>query len=298
MCIAWLRDGRAGHENQARGLLQALAARCPCQWRDWRTGSEPLGRWLRREGPFHLALAAGSSTHLPLARAALHGLRTVLLMRPPFPYGLARRFYHRMIVPRHDDPPPRPEVLATHGAINAIRPGAVRPGTGLVLLGGPSAHVHWDDEYQVRQVQTLLQRDPQRHWRLADSPRTPVITRRALARLAGERVHYCPWDDGPPGWLARTLPEQERVWVSADSVSMVYEALSTTAQVGLLPVDWRKASRLASGLEVLVEQGWVLPLPRWLAGEVFAERPVLAEADRAAHWLLVSGLLPEWASCG
>ncbi len=287
MRIAWFRDGKAGHENQALGLLEALRERTGCHWLERDARQPGTARWLKRNGPFALALGAGHRTHPALCRARLAGVPAVVIMRPSLPWWLAVRCFSALVVPAHDRPPDHPRILATHGALNRMRPGAVQPETGLVLLGGPSRHVYWDGREQLQRLARLLEAEPGRQWLLADSRRTPADTRAGLARLA-ERAgaRYQPWDRCPPGWLAHTLPRQARVWVSADSVSMIYEALSTSAEVGLLPVRWRGAQRLADGLRMLVQRGWLLPLDDWLAGRPFPPRPVLREAQRAADWLL------------
>ncbi len=290
--IAWFRDGKPGHENQALGLLEALQARCDCQWQAHDVRQGGVGRFLRQQGPFHLAVAAGHATHGALCRARFSGVTTILLMRPSLPFWLARYCFDRMIIPRHDQPPAHTQVLATEGALNRMHPQAPQANTGMILLGGPSSHVIWEDTPQLERVQALLQADPARQWVLADSRRTPEATRKGLQALAGQRgAQYQPWEHCPPGWLMQTLPRQARIWVSADSVSMVYEALSTNAEVGLLPVAWKKNNRLAAGLKTLLEQEWLLSFDQWRQGMGFPSRPVLQEADRAAEWLLQS--LPE-----
>ncbi len=298
MRIAWFRDGKPGHENQALGLLEALQARCDCHWQahDVRQGGS--GHFLRRQGPFQLAVAAGHATHGALCRARFSGVRTVLLMRPSLPFWLARRCFDTMIIPQHDQPPEHARVLATRGALNRMHPQKPQAQTGMILLGGPSAHVCWEDERQLERVQMLLHADAGWRWILADSRRTPEATRQGLRFLAGQTgAHYQPWEACPPGWLAETLPQQARIWVSADSVSMIYEALSTAADVGLLPVQWKKANRLAMGLETLLAQQWLLPFETWRQGADFPSRPILQEADRAAEWLLQT--LPEAVNtCG
>ncbi len=299
MRIAWFRDGKAGHENQALGLLQALKAHANCSWLDWDVRQGNIRRFLRQQGPFQLALGAGHATHRALCLARFSGVLTVLLMRPSLPYALAGFCFDRMIIPRHDLPPEKPQVLATYGAINRVQPGAVEHNSGMILLGGPSAHAHWDDQAQLQRVRHILEHEAEWHWLLADSRRTPEATRTGLARLAEESAcaQYRHWADTGPDWLAETLPRQARVWVSADSVSMVYETLSTTAEVGLLPVAWKKANRLAAGLETLLEQQWLLSFEQWRQGSRFPSRPVLQEADRAARWLLQS-LPRELRACG
>jgi len=76
--------------------------------------------------------------------------------------------------------------------------------------------------------------------------------------------------------------------VTEDSVSMVYEALSSGARVGLLPVPRSKQdTRVLRGLDQLVEAGFVTPYARWLKTRTLTPPPEpLQEAARCAHVVL------------
>ena len=68
-----------------------------------------------------LLLGAGHHTHLSLLAARrIRGGKVVVLMRPSLPPGL----FDLCLIPEHDAPPARPNVLATRGALNRIQPAA------------------------------------------------------------------------------------------------------------------------------------------------------------------------------
>ena len=77
-----------------------------------------------------------------------------------------------------------------------------------------------------------------------------------------------------------------------DSVSMVYEALTSGAAVGLLDVPARNTSKLTNNIVGLVEDKMVTPYSKWLSERKLNRPPVLLnEAKRCAEQLHESGLL-------
>jgi hypothetical protein len=78
-----------------------------------------------------------------------------------------------------------------------------------------------------------------------------------------------------------------RAWVTEDSVSMVYEALTARALVGLIPVPRTAASRVARGVDGLVHDRWVTPLDRYLAGSAMTgPEGAFNESERVARAIL------------
>jgi len=290
--VAWqLADGKRGHERQSEGLLAALAQRLPLEVHRvavrTRRGAHLLealaGTFAAGNGlPHpHLVVGAGRACQLALvaARRAL-GARTVYLMRPTLPW----RCFDACIVPRHDAPPERADVIVSEGPLNPVTPAAERdPALGLVLLGGPSAHHAWDEAGVLGQIRRILAAAGDRDWRLCDSRRSPTSLGTALAALAGPRVRYMPAARTPAEWLPAALARAAEVWVSADSMAMLYEALSSGARVGIIDVPARRRDRISAAAAALVRRGWVARV-----GEPFAETPpvVLAEAARCAALLL------------
>lgn len=291
--VLWLiTDNKPGHRNQLEGLRLAferlvyiqthwLNARAPGKsLLDWGLGRFPAGSALPKPD---LIVVAGHRTHLcGLAARRARGGRLVALMRPSLPTWL----FDACVIPLHDEAPADERILRTRGVLNPMRPGTKIAGSAAILVGGISRHYRWDDDAVARAIETLLDRWPQAL--VTDSRRTPVSLRRRLVTLAGER--YQAWEDCPPGWLAATLASTETAWITADSVSMVYEALTAGCATGLIDLvpAGDKPGKIAAGLASLEHERLIVTLSNMLASGTLPSRPAtpLAEADHVAARLL------------
>ncbi len=295
--VVWrLCDGKPGHENQSLGLVAALKGLLEVRAFDIPAAGAPL-RALARAGRAlpapALLIAAGRQCHLPLLLLRWrYGGRAIVLMKPSLPLAL----FDLCLIPEHDRVRPRANVILTRGALNGIRPALKRrAGLGLILLGGPSRHHHWEERAVFQQVRNILARGAAFEWQIYDSRRTPASTRQCLEALTCAQHTYLRCEDTPAQRLADSLAQADTAWVSEDSVSMVYEALTGGARVGLLPLARAGRSRVASGIDRLVAEGLVTRYEDWLRhGELGAQHVPLAEAERCARRLLEywPGLIP------
>lgn len=291
--VVWrFSDGKAGHDHQSQGLIEALARLQPVKTvmldplPAMTALSALLGRstaiWRDLPAP-DLLLGAGHRTHLALLAARRQrGGKAIVLMRPSLPLFL----FDLCLIPVHDTPPTHPNVLTTRGALNHIQPStALEPDRGLFLIGGPSAHFAWNNPNLYRQIASIVATHPTVDWTLTTSRRTPP---NFLERLtANDRLQIVPVTETDPDWLPTQLARAGQVWVTADSVSMVYEALTAGAAVGVLEVPRKQSSRVSRGLEQLAIDGWVTPFTDWRPGEALS-RPnrTFNEAERCAHWII------------
>jgi mitochondrial fission protein ELM1 len=292
--VVWrFTDGKPGHENQGLGLLDALrervpvndftiqAAECRASLAAWLPGHTGPGRSLPDPD---LIIGAGHATHLPMLNTRRRrGGRVVVLMKPTLPTA----WFDLCVIPAHDRPRRRDNILVTRGVLNRVRNDGPRDAqAGLILVGGPSAHVTWNGPAVAAQIGAVLAREPGTHWTLTTSRRTPADF---LAQLGPStpQLTVVPCAQTGPDWLPAQLARAAQVWVTQDSVSMVYEALTSGAAVGLLAVPWRKArDRLASGLAQLVREGLVTEFAAWQQGRTL--RPPAEpfdEAARVADWV-------------
>lgn len=291
--VIWrLTDGKPGHMQQTLGLTQALAARTPCQIFDVDVRAQAVGVGDFLRGRFlagaHLPapdfiLGAGHATHWALLAARrAYGGRTVVLMKPSLPAFL----FDVVIAPEHDGLRASDRVINTRGVLNPMQAGEKIPGSVLFLIGGPSKHVQWDDAVILQQLQTVLAALPAATpWLLSDSRRTPESLRVQLQQTGGE--HFQAAAHCPPGWLAAQLAQTETVWVSEDSVSMVYEALTAGCRVGLLQLPAsQRHNRVMRGVETLLAQQRVTGFAQWSQGQAFSPVEKFDEAARVAAVLL------------
>jgi mitochondrial fission protein ELM1 len=86
--------------------------------------------------------------------------------------------------------------------------------------------------------------------------------------------------------LPERLASAAQVWVTEDSVSMVYEALTANAATGVLAVPARRASRIARGITALTRDGLVTRFADWQRGKKLAAPAApFNEAARVAAWI-------------
>ena len=254
-----------------RGLLQGGRRRA----RDWLAAAggdglaRAVGALLRDQGdpavlvpgsPRLLILSAGSrAASYNLALGVLFGGISVTLMTPslfgvdPFDYA---------IVPEHDHPPRRPNVLVTLGAPNAIVPEELhREGEALlerfpsqgerrwaVLLGGDDRNYRISSRWILKEMGLLLRRAEAYRADLyvATSRRTAPAAEAAAERLlAGHPlvrmlVLASRSQENPvPGMLGAC----SRTFCTEDSVSMVSEAATAGHRVTLMRVERTKGFR-------------------------------------------------------
>lgn len=291
--VIWLfTDRKPGHLNQLRGLAQRLQVhvRAECHFVDvtqhriglfdcWR------GRNLGADLPKpDLLVAAGSGTQRALlASKRFFAKPAVLLMRPNFPYA----WLDAAIVPEHDNPPKRDNVLVTRGVLNAVQPAFKRASdaAALLLIGGRSAHYGWDEVSLSHQIQQLCA-DRNISWVLSDSRRTPAHFISQLAALKIPNLTCVSHTDTAPNWLSEQLAGSAAVWVTPDSVSMVYEALTSGAPTGLLSLPDGRPGRINSGIKKLLDEGRLVRFDDRHKIHNPSHGSTLWEADRAATWLI------------
>jgi uncharacterized protein len=291
--VVWaFSDGKAGHENQTRGLLAALARRYPvdARWIKVPAYASVLSSLMTRRflpgvglPPPDLLVGAGHRTHLPLLAARrAHGGRSIVLMKPSLP----RAWFDLCVIPEHDAVSGA-NVFSTRGALNPVEPGQKEARAGLMLIGGPSRHHGWNENEIFSQIETIVARDSNIHWTLTNSRRTPAATTRRLRTLTFSNLKVVPVSETGPGWLSDRLGTAAQVWVTEDSVSMVYEALTANAATGILSVPAKKrASRIARGIAALEHDHLVTRFADWQRGKPLAPPDApFNEAARVAHWI-------------
>ena len=288
-------DGKPGHENQSLGLAEALQRRSACDiHRVSIAGTRGLvGRVcaaLAASAGFpkpDLILAAGHATHPALLwLARKHRAKSIVLMKPSLPMS----WFDLCIAPSHDFPDggSRPNLILTRGAINRIVPGTGEKPGKLILIGGPSKTHGWDGEALLSALAEITAAGS---WLLTDSRRTPAgFLDQIRQRLP--TIEVFPHQETAPDWLPGKLAAAAEVWVTEDSVSMIYEALTSGAKVGLLPVPRLKAeSRVLKGIDSLVEDGFLKPFAEWArSGRLDHPPEPLREADRCAASVRVGEL--------
>jgi len=290
-----LGDGKPGHENQSTGLAEAIARLVTAEIRKIPVGPKShvifrIRDAMRETDGLHkpdLLLGAGHATHTVLLWLARHhGVPCVVLMKPSMPISL----FDLCLVPAHDlgRSSPNTHIIPTLGALNRVPPpGPGVRNSGLILIGGPSSGHGWDQKAVLDAIGEITDVAGDFPWHITDSRRTPDdFIPSAAKSCPNAKLH--PHRETGHDWLPARLSEAAEVWVTEDSISMIYEALSSGARVGLLPVPRNQsAGRVARGVDRLADEGYVTRFARWQATRTLHSPPqVLREADRCAREVL------------
>lgn len=284
LIVWWFRDGPSEQDGPARGLLKALETYCTLRiyaapvvgsWKAWRFA-------LRRYYPAaelpdpDILIGAGRDTHWSMLAARwARGGRIVTLCKPRLP----RWWFNLCIVPAQAGGKDSKRMIATRGILpppSAPHPKA--PGTGLILIGGPNVHYRWSDEEMMRCIAEILGHHPDHRWYVVSMPQTPDETERRMQDLAAPNVFTMAHHETDPKWLLARIQDAEQVWVSEDQLAIIYQALTTGAAVGVLPVPRIKPSREVAALE-----GLAVSFAQWQAGTPLqAPQPPFNESARCA----------------
>jgi mitochondrial fission protein ELM1 len=224
---------------------------------------------------------------LPLRHAAdRFGAKSVVIMQPTWP----KSWFDLCLVPAHDGHKPcrGGNVVLTRGALNRIpeEPPAKQP-RGMILVGGPSRHHGWDDLPVLDAIYEIVRTQTELTWTIADSRRTPAKFFEVLASLKLKAELMSHTRTGSD-WLPGQLLAAEEVWATEDSISMVYEAVTSRARTGILPVPARrKRGRVYGAIKHLEADGYAMSFDEWLEhGRKLPPPKPLHETARCAETVL------------
>jgi hypothetical protein len=294
MLTIWrFTDGKRGHENQTLGLIEALCRLKTCEVKTLAItkGWSSLYGWLFKRFPMgdslpkpDLIIGAGHATHWPmLAARRAHGGKIIVLMKPSLPLS----WFDLVIAPEHDELTKAPGHLQSVGPINRIQPGQHVEHIGLMLIGGPSSEYGWNETALLKQIHLVTLQQPEVTWHLTTSRRTPVGFLADLEKLNLPNLKAVVHDQVDANWLPEHLAQSAQVWVTPDSASMVYEALTSGATVGCFELPFLKPGRVARGLQKPVRENRVTEFPEWERnGKLKPNIHPLNEAERCAMAIL------------
>ena len=291
MHIVYVSDGKAGHRSQAVGLYKAMQKQSTDEVTFEEVSINQLPIFSLFSAIFNKNIAAlkqqpdyifGVGSHTQL-RVLLLGqvypqAKTIILMKPNFPVT----WFDYAIIPEHDGVEASEHVIVTKGALNPIvNEQRHQQNSFLIALGGSSKRHQWNEAKVLDSIQQIVDLHPQADIILTTSRRTPKEFLDHLNEKAfASRLKIFPVEKTPQGWIFEEMQKAEAVWVTEDSVSMIFEALTAGCQVGIIEIDRLKSDRITQLLDQLLTHA--------LLGEnkVKLLNLQLNEATRIAHILL------------
>lgn len=294
MHIVYVSDGKAGHRSQAVGLYKAMQRQSNIEvtFQEISIQELPIFSLLkailaRRFGLFEkkpdYIFGVGSHTQ---ARVLLLGrvypkAKTVIMMKPNFPVN----WFDYAIIPQHDGVKESMHVITTQGALNPIvNENRHQPNRILIALGGNSKRHQWNDEKVLSSIQRLVENNVHATFILTTSRRTPDTFLETLAQQnIYSKLQIFPVEHTPQGWVFEEMQKAEVVWVTEDSVSMIFEALTAGCKVGIIKINRLKEDRITCSIDQIIQSNLVCDQTFI---EMLVEPHAFKEADRVATYLL------------
>ncbi|MEQ1136882.1 mitochondrial fission ELM1 family protein [Acinetobacter seifertii] len=292
MHIVYVSDGKAGHRSQALGLFQAMQRQqANATFEEVSIHDLPIISLIKAlfsskntffEQAPDFIFGVGSHTHFRvwLLGKIFKKAKTVILMKPNLPIA----WFDYAVIPEHDGIPANSRVIVTRGALNPIRnENRHQKARILIALGGSSKRHQWNQEKVLLSVQQIVEHNPNSEIILTTSRRTPaefidILRQQSFAKY----LQICPVEQTPQGWIFEEMQNAEAVWVTEDSVSMIYEALTAGCRVGVIAMDRLKQDRITNSVDVLLEKKFIANVSDI---NLLPEGQLLQEADRVVHQL-------------
>ncbi|WP_312968842.1 ELM1/GtrOC1 family putative glycosyltransferase [Acinetobacter gerneri] len=294
MHIVYVSDGKAGHRSQALGLYKAMQRQSAEDVTFEEVSIEKLDIFSLLISVFKhsnssisqapdFIFGVGSHTQL---RVLLLGkiyskAKTVILMKPNFPFS----WFDYAIIPEHDDVQASAQVITTKGALNPIvNEQRHQSNRILIALGGSSKRHQWNNEKVLDAIKKIVYENTRSEIILTTSRRTPNEFLLSLkSQEYANKLSIFPVEETPQGWIFEEMQKAEAVWVTEDSISMIFEALTAGCRVGVIKIDRIKNDRITESVDHIIQQNLISDTTKI---EKLPAAALFREADRIAKQLL------------
>ena len=140
-------------------------------------------------------------------------------------------------------------------------------------------------------LKTICQHDRTKFWLLSDSPRTPtsLLPKLRELKLPNLVCHHFKDSNSDFDDLPSLLQQAAITWISPDSMSMLYEALTAGSPSFVFSMKANNAknpSRIVKSIHRLIQEEVIYNYADWTTKpDKMPQKSHLWEADRAALWL-------------
>ena len=153
------------------------------------------------------------------------------------------------------------------------------------MLGGPCKHFEWEEDPLLKAISAIVSENPDLRWTVGDSRRTPAHLLEQVAELNLD-LTAASHHDATGSWLKEQLLRSRVAWITPDSTSMLFEALTAGCRLGTLPLKSNN-TRLSRAHDLLAKDGWLTPFSQHDSSQELSTAPAtLHETARCAETLL------------
>ena len=288
-------DGKSGHDSQSNGLCAALGELSSINQFDLPVDSFincllfkkfPKGNSLPNPD---IIVGAGHGTHFSMLTARyIRKGKIIVLMKPSLPLNL----FDICIIPKHDCPPEKKNVIETTGALNSIKFNKNKTKQmGLILIGGLSNHYKWNNESIASQINEIISTNKKINWIVADSQRTPEKLMAMIETSNRKNINKLNFNDLPKKDIKELIYAAEIIWVSPDSISMIFESLTSGAFVGLLKIKEKNKTRINKTIDYLILNNHVTTFSSWKKKNKLKNNNIKLDEARRCASIILKGII-------
>jgi len=283
--LVWrVLDGIEGHEKQSKALAIALTRISNTKILDirtidlWRLLTKNLFTNKKLIKP-DLIIGVGHKTHLIIFLSRLiFGGNSVLIMKPSLPIN----WFDLCFIPYHDviSKIEKKNVVQIYGALNNLKNlGRHNPKKALILIGGKSKYFNWNNNSIVSQIKKICTTYPNVKYYLTTSRRTPPSFVKDLMFMNIKNLKIILWPTIDKNWIKKKLNQCQKVWVTKDSISMIYEGISSGGEVSIINLVEIKKNKISTEVDRLISKEMVVTE---LGKKTKKPKIILSESDRCA----------------
>lgn len=285
--ILWVKDGKPGHEKQVKILLEELSKtleikvhefNCPEKGhlsRIWQT-MELYGKKYKHLAKFanenrrvklnnlerdailekdiEIVIGAGSRAQLEMLRfkeyfeyKQIKKLKIISVLSPSIHKG----YFDVICAPEHDNYKfhSKNNVILYKGALAKVSNVAPIENIGFLGIGGKNKHYVFNENKLLKQIEYLITLYPNKEWNLFTSRRTPKKIIKELNKLSNDYPNLFVGK----GNIDEIIENASIKVVTQDSVSMVFECLSTKGSTYVFNMKYYKKNKIVKLMNSLLE---------------------------------------------
>lgn len=292
-----ITDQKAGHDSQSLGLSNAIIKSLNYQCFDVQTTllkKNILGTIFKKIPAIinlpkpDLIIGAGHKTHIPmLAIKYAIGSKVIVIMKPSLPYFM----FDYCLIPKHDNVKESKRIITTFGSLNTIEKKNIKKQQyNLILIGGLSKHYAWNNDKIIKQLSAIVNYKKDQQTIIVGSRRTPEEFYSHLSSI-NNNIKIFKANNCDRQKLEELIYCSNNIWVTKDSISMIYEALSVGAKVGLIELETNKKNKIDSSLTHLIKNEFLTSFTLWQKTKQLKASKPFNEAQRCVDILLERGAL-------
>ena len=312
MNILWIKDGKLGHEKQVEALLREIKIsqnvniqeiaidkikNDALEWLTFGLFKSNLNKI--HDFDFDLIIGAGSNTHLKMVNLK-RKYKKVKIVSILCPNIIFRKSFDFICLPFHDSNKKisKSKSIYFEGSLSSVYDGSVEESLGMFSIGGKNKHYEFNEDYILEQIRFLSSIYPYKIWHIFNSRRTPDSMNNKIYNLIKDfkNLNFEDINNSESKNIYKDILKSSSIRViTRDSVSMVYESLSSSGKSFLFDMDAKQSNKIVKNISMLINERRIGSLDKNLMADGLYKlqlRPqnkhfdVLREVEKLAYTIL------------